>query len=157
MHLESAVAKLSGGLYQQIQSVDDKVELRNDSLLLVVVGQVVDIVEGEGGLSAALSVPDDSPALVRLQMALYGFCREYLGVPHDMLLNGSLAANIGDSVAEEKGDALAAEKGSADPVGGGRWPFIRSILRGVPDREEIVVPQDEVLNSRVEFRECWQL
>ena len=61
MHFQATTAELAGGLNEQIEAVDDEVELWDGALLLVVVGQVLDVVVGEGGLSAALGVPDDAP------------------------------------------------------------------------------------------------
>ena len=46
MHNEATAAKFTGGLNEQIDAVYDEVELRNDALSGVVVGQVFDVVIG---------------------------------------------------------------------------------------------------------------
>ena len=58
-----------------------------------------DVVVGEGGLTAALGVPDDALALAFAEVVFNRFGRENLRVAHDVLFYTLVGANVGDAVA----------------------------------------------------------
>ena len=47
-------------MLEEVQTVNDEVELDSRLLLGVEVGQITDIIEGEGGFAATLRMPNDS-------------------------------------------------------------------------------------------------
>jgi hypothetical protein len=57
---EAAAGKLAAGLQEQVDAVHDEVELGHHAQGLEPVGEKADVVVGEGGLAAALRVPDDT-------------------------------------------------------------------------------------------------
>ena len=52
MDLQPPAAEFPAGLIQEVDAINDEVELRNDAFLLKVVGEEVDAVERERGLSS---------------------------------------------------------------------------------------------------------
>ena len=94
-HMEPASSKFFSCLGQQVQAINDKIELRNLSLTLIVVSQIPHIMESQGGLPAPLGVPNDTMFNSRIQFLFNGKRREKLWVSHDMFLQGLNAVLIG--------------------------------------------------------------
>ena len=109
---------------------------------------MLDVVVGEGGLAAALSVPDDALALTCFNVVLDRFGRENLRVAHDVLLRATFISKVGDAVAQEEGQALTTEKGCAEAIGWGVRIFIGGILGGMLDRKQVGILEDEVFVER---------
>ena len=107
MDMQSAAVKFSAGLIEEIDSINDEVKLGNDSFLLKVGGEEVDIIKRERRLSAPLGVPDDAFANPGLDLIFNCLSREYLRVSHDMLFNSGFGFNIGESEAKQKGESTA--------------------------------------------------
>ena len=86
LHLEPSFGKFLKCLVCQVQTIDDKVKLRNDSLFWEIVGQIADIEESQGSLTWTLGMPDNS--------LLDSFCdrffnstrRKILRIAHHVLL-----------------------------------------------------------------------
>ena len=69
---ETSTAKLTGGLDEQVDAIDDEVELGDVAARLEVVGEVFDVVESEGGFAAALAEGQSPLSAVRFGNAVAG-------------------------------------------------------------------------------------
>ena len=143
MNGEATGSEFAGGLDEEVDTIDDEVELGNDSLLLVVVGQEMDVVVGEGGFSASLSMPDEASGDSLVEILLDCLGGEELRVAHDVLLVADLLFHVSDAVAEEELKSRRAEERGEEAVGGGVGSFIGGVFGGALDGEEIGIAQDE--------------
>ena len=98
--------KLPAGLIEKIEAIDDEVEFWNGLFLPKIVGEVMNIVEGQSRLPTTLCVPDDAFADSLIDFLGNRLGGEYLGVPHDVFLDTGFSPHIGDPIAEEEGQAI---------------------------------------------------
>ena len=84
--MESTGGKFLGCLCQQVKAVNDKIELGNLALFLIVVTQIANVMERKRSFAAALCVPNDTVLCALVQLLLDGKGGEELRVAHYMLL-----------------------------------------------------------------------
>lgn len=111
MHDEATAAKFTAGLKQEVDPIYDEVELGNDCLFPEIVGEVVDVVVGESGLTAALGVPNDPFACAVLDGLLNRLGREDLRVTHHVFLVASIGSmHVGDAEFQQELETVSTEE-----------------------------------------------
>ena len=106
---QPSAGELSMCLCQQIQTVNNKIELGDDGLLLKVIRQVSDIVISQCGFAAALCVPNNTFAHAIVELLFDSLGGKQLRVTHDVLLYSIRFVHISDGVSEQEGQARFTE------------------------------------------------
>ena len=102
VHRQAATGKLPLRLYEQIETINNEVELGNDTAALEIVGQKVDVVIGQRGFATALGMPDNPFANTGVQLFFNRLGGKELRVTHDVLVLAIGFADKGQCILQEK-------------------------------------------------------
>ena len=153
---QSPVGEFLGGLFHQVEAVNEEVVFRHDALVLVVVGQHAGGEIGQGRLARPLGVPDDAVAHPLGEFPANGLRAEQLGIAHHVLLQHTLLGvligivEVDQSELQQIQQPFAAAERGEDAVGGGVGSLVGLVLAGGLDLRIVGVSEDEVLGGFVQ-------
>ena len=102
VHRQTATGKLPLRLYEQVETINNKVELGDDAAALEIVGQKVDVVIGQRGFSTALGMPDNPFANTGIQLLFNRPGGKDLRLTHHMLVLAIGFVHKGQCILQEK-------------------------------------------------------
>ena len=85
MHNQTTATKLPARLIEQVDTVDNKIEFGDYPISLKIVSQVVNVIESQCRLAAALGMPNNAFTDSAFNLTLDCLGRKYLRIAHDML------------------------------------------------------------------------
>ena len=106
VYVKPATEEFATGLIKQIDTVHDEVELGDNAFLLEIGSEIMDVIERECGLSAALSVPNDPFANTSFYLAFDCFRCKYLRVPHDVFFVTMFGLHVCECKAKQESETL---------------------------------------------------
>lgn len=115
---QSTARKFPLGLYHEIEAVHDEVKARNNPLILEKIGKVAGIVVSEGGLAAALRMPNDAFLDSRGYFPFDSLGGEKLRVPHDVLFNAGRSFHVRDAIFQQRREPVRRKQRGQYPVRG---------------------------------------
>ena len=152
---QTSTSKLFLCLLQKIDTIYNKEELRDYALARIIIGQVFDIKIRKRSLAAALSMPNNTFTFLFIKVSFNRFCREYLRIAHNMLLQSIGMVYVSYSVAQEEIETLKTEQTLTNALGRCLDFAIRFVLAIVFILRHIVVTQQYLLvfgrNSVISF------